>query len=469
MVLATAFVVSVAATFGRESNDVEYRVERDYQVNATWSAVVSMADAKAQAGVFSSLPATFDVNLNGVKGTVSVADNSGSLANSLLLTSTLTAQDGTQYAESAITAKYDYLTGSYWWTKSAAVTSNYGAWTWMMATSSPSGSFPATLLNYSGSDATDILSWLSTDGASYSGYDGNFEDGVVELAGKITIPTNNTLVKMTSDDGATLSIGADQWMVTLSSAGNGSVKVPTAGTYPIFIEYYNHQGGSGAAKLQLQWDSTGLGLGLYSAIPPTALSPLGQTWTFNGSAVAWGNGSELVNNLKSETGTAWLDTPQSISSFHAAFDLQFVNPVAQGLTFCIQNVGLSALGIGNGQLGYGGLKTSMCVKFDIHNNSNDSTGVYINGAAPTNPYTDIASSGVSLKSGDLIHCSLAYSGTTLAVSITDKNTGANYTGSFTVNIPGDLGATTGYVGFTSSTGTGTSVSYAFVENLAFGP
>jgi len=105
MVLATAFVVAVAATFGRQSNDLEYRYERDQKVQCAWDAALSLTDAKSAAGSLNSLPASFALNLNGVTGTINVADNSGSMANSLKVTSTLAAADGTTYAESSITAK----------------------------------------------------------------------------------------------------------------------------------------------------------------------------------------------------------------------------------------------------------------------------------------------------------------------------------------------------------------------------
>jgi hypothetical protein len=61
-----------------------------------------------------------------------------------------------------------------------------------------------------------------------------------------------------------------------------------------------------------------------------------------------------------------------------------------------------------------------------------------------------------LKSGDLMHAHLVYSGTTLTMTLTDTTTGAVFTNQFTVNIPAAAGGTKACVGFTASSGTGTA-------------
>ena len=78
--------------------------------------------------------------------------------------------------------------------------------------------------------------------------------------------------------------------------------------------------------------------------------------------------------------------------------------------------------------------------------------MYIDGAAPPLPATDLSSTGITLTSGDLIHAHLVYSGSTLAVTLTDTKTGATVTNQFTVNIPTVVGSSTAYVGFTGGTG-----------------
>jgi len=47
---------------------------------------------------------------------------------------------------------------------------------------------------------------------------------------------------------------------------------------------------------------------------------------------------------------------------------------------------------------------------------------------------------------------LAYNGTTLALTVTDSVTRASFSHSWTINIPSIVGGNTAYVGFTASTG-----------------
>jgi hypothetical protein len=151
-----------------------------------------------------------------------------------------------------------------------------------------------------------------------------------------------------------------------------------------------------------------------------------------------------------------------VSGFTTDFTFQMLNAVADGMTFTIQNdpKGMWALGEGGSGLGYQGIQNSVALKFDIYNDAGegtDSIGVYTDGAAPTMPATNLASSGVTLLSGDLMHAHLVYSGTTLTVTLTDTKTGASATNQFTVNIPSVVGGTTAYAGFTGSTGAFTAV------------
>jgi hypothetical protein len=82
------------------------------------------------------------------------------------------------------------------------------------------------------------------------------------------------------------------------------------------------------------------------------------------------------------------------------------------------------------------------VKFDLFNNAGEganSTGLYINGAAPTTPATDLTQSGVQLHSGNPFRVHMTYDGTTLTVTITDTVTGATATQNYAVNIPATVG------------------------------
>ena len=165
---------------------------------------VSEADAQVQGKIdwhFAGDVAA--VNFNGLTGTVTVADNASLLANSDLVTSTLTAADGTSYAESSIISKGNstYLNGNYWWTNGTSIQSISNALSYMMTNSTPTGTFNCTTPFYNGYDTTSIKTWLGSDSSSYSGTNKNFEDGIVQFYGYITIPTNNTVLQLASDDG----------------------------------------------------------------------------------------------------------------------------------------------------------------------------------------------------------------------------------------------------------------------------
>jgi hypothetical protein len=52
------------------------------------------------------------------------------------------------------------------------------------------------------------------------------------------------------------------------------------------------------------------------------------------------------------------------------------------------------------------MPNSVAVKFDLYNNSgegSDSTGLYIDGASPILPATDLTSTGINFHSGDIFN------------------------------------------------------------------
>ena len=173
---------------------------------------------------------------------------------------------------------------------------------------------------------------------------------------------------------------------------------------------------------------------------------------------------ELTDGGNSEAGSAFSKVKEDITSFNTAFSFRLTDAVADGFTFSIQNAGTTALGPDGGGLGYGpdetggtgGIPTSVAVKFDLYNNQgegNDSTGLYENGAAPTNVGSvDLHASGIDLHSGDVFNVAMTYDGTTLKVTLTDTNTGNSNTQNYTVNIPSIVGGSTAFVGFTGATG-----------------
>jgi hypothetical protein len=189
----------------------------------------------------------------------------------------------------------------------------------------------------------------------------------------------------------------------------------------------------------------------------------------NGATKVNANSLELTDGGSYEAGSAFWTTPVNIQSFTTNFTFQLTSATADGFTFTIQDAGTTALGNLGGGLGYGvnpnggttgGIGKSVAIKFDIYSNSgegSDSTGIFTNGAAPTNPAISLTSSGIVLSSGDTISAQLVYNGTTLTLTLTDTVTNKTFTQAFTINIPSTVGANTAYVGFTGGTGGGTAI------------
>jgi hypothetical protein len=186
--------------------------------------------------------------------------------------------------------------------------------------------------------------------------------------------------------------------------------------------------------------------------------------SLNGSSAVTNNLLQLtLAGAPASAGAAWFITPVNITGFTTDFSFQLLSAKADGLTFAIQNAGVTAIGPSGSGLGYGashpggtgGIARSVAVKFDLYNNNGegaDSTGFYTNGASPTVPATDMTASGVMLSSGHVMHAHVAYDGTNLTLVLTDTVTAASFTSTSALNIPSIVGSSTAYVGFTAGTG-----------------
>jgi len=179
----------------------------------------------------------------------------------------------------------------------------------------------------------------------------------------------------------------------------------------------------------------------------------------NGNAAITGTALSLTTISPTfQASSAWFPTAVNIQNFITDFSFQSTagTGTADGLTFTLQNDSTAALGGPGGNLGYGLTTTnSIAVKFDLYSNNGegpDSTGIYLNGAAPTTPAVDMTGSGVDLHSGDIFHVHMTYDGTNLAMTITDTATAASFSISWPVNIPSTVGANTAFAGFTGATG-----------------
>ena len=115
-----------------------------------------------------------------------------------------------------------------------------------------------------------------------------------------------------------------------------------------------------------------------------------------GSAAIAGTRARLTSGALNQTGSVFSTNQVDVTRFSTQFTFQLTsgNLTADGFTFAIQGVSPTALGGGGGGLGYGfdrssgkpGITKSVALKFDVYDNQGEgfnSTGLYLNGAAPT--------------------------------------------------------------------------------------
>ena len=172
--------------------------------------------------------------------------------------------------------------------------------------------------------------------------------------------------------------------------------------------------------------------------------------TLNGGAAFSGNNLVLTDGNINEARSAFFNVPVNVQQFSTTFNVQLTNASADGFTFTLQGGGPKTLGGTGSSLGSRGIPKSVAVKFDLYNNGGEgpnSTGMYLNGAAPTVPAINLTGTGINLHSGDLLNVLLTYNGTTLTEVITDFATGAMAIETYTVNIPSIVGGNTAYAGY----------------------
>jgi len=192
----------------------------------------------------------------------------------------------------------------------------------------------------------------------------------------------------------------------------------------------------------------------------------GSGLILNGSAAMHGTSLRLTSEVQNQAGSAFFDTPLSVQSFTTDFTIQLTYARAEGITFCIQNAGATALGANGGALGYGagsvpGIGNSVAVKFDLSNNTTEgqnSSGLFTNGVVPTVPAIDLTPSGINLHSGEILSVHVTYDGTTLTLTIIDTSTPwVSFSHSWTIDIPTTVGSPTAFVGFTGATRSHTAI------------
>jgi Legume lectin domain len=246
---------------------------------------------------------------------------------------------------------------------------------------------------------------------------------------------------------------------TVAGSGTTSMQISTTTSSPTGTSTLTVTATSGA----LSHTATTSLVVTANTTPPVNF-PSGFTATgmqFNGHTLLNGTRLQLTDSAaNNEVASAFWTTPVNIQTFTNDFTFQLTNPNADGFTFCIQNVGPTAIGNGGGGLGFAALGSSVAVKFDLFastgETSNNSTGLYTKGAAPKTPETALGG-GVNLHSGDTFQVHMTYDGKTLTMTITDTVvTTDTFTISFPINIPTTVGGNTAFVGFTAGTGSMTA-------------
>ena len=111
----------------------------------------------------------------------------------------------------------------------------------------------------------------------------------------------------------------------------------------------------------------------------------GNQMQFNGFTTLDDVRLQLTDGGFFEASSAFYTTPVNIQAFTTDFTFQLSNPVADGFTFTIQNVGPNVRGKHGAGLGYQTIANSVAVKFDLYDNGGEgpnSTGLYTGGALP---------------------------------------------------------------------------------------
>jgi Legume lectin domain/Chitobiase/beta-hexosaminidase C-terminal domain len=307
----------------------------------------------------------------------------------------------------------------------------------------------------------NILSWTYTPGGSSAQpATPTAAPTFMPASGTYTGPQSALIQDATS--GATIYYTTNGTApTTASTVYTGPFIVSNTGTLKAMAVASGHTA-SAASTASYTINSTGGGSSGGGTNPPAVNYPTGFTSATNlalvGGPTLAAGALELTDGGTFEARAIWYSTPVNIQQFSTDFTFQITPAAANatdGMTFTMQNQGLTAHGGIGGALGYQGVKPSVAVKFDTFNNSGEgvnSTGFYTNGAAPTVPATDLTPSGVNLHSGHVMHAHLTYDGTTLTLTLTDTVTSATFTASQAINIPGTVGANTALVGFTAGTG-----------------
>ncbi|HTV40604.1 MAG TPA: LamG-like jellyroll fold domain-containing protein [Candidatus Sulfotelmatobacter sp.] len=215
-----------------------------------------------------------------------------------------------------------------------------------------------------------------------------------------------------------------------------------------------------------------------SSVAPLVISGDLPLSFYGNTGLGWktGGGASFASGVLSLTysgegnGTFFFDIPQYIGAFQASFiyQAQYLStyPLADGITFCLQNDprGPSATGSGGGDLGYTGITPSVAFQINIYPGNNyGGTGVGF--GVDGNLDSTIPTGSVNLTNG-LVNVWLNYANGNLGLTLSNELSAATFsTNIVTGDITQPLGGDTAYVGFTGAFGGDTSIQT--VQNFQF--
>jgi hypothetical protein len=254
-------------------------------------------------------------------------------------------------------------------------------------------------------------------------------------------------------------------VVIPGATSNSYPATVVCGTNLFYVAITNTSGGVTSGIVS----STNTTIG-YAGTPPLTFPSSDSTgWTLiaqsQGAPTLSDGVMVITTGSASEGRAAWYTTPQNITAFLAQFTYVVnsnspIGPLgpADGITFCIQNVGTNAAGPGAGNLGVGGISPSVEFDLNIYAGVTNQPPYYHPGPSigwDTNGtnYAPVSTLPANLTNGNPMRVTIYYNGATASAWITDLtlNTTSPVV-SDSLNIPSIVKGNTAYVGFTGGTG-----------------
>jgi hypothetical protein len=193
-----------------------------------------------------------------------------------------------------------------------------------------------------------------------------------------------------------------------------------------------------------------------SGVLPLSFYGSGAGWTPNvNSTIA--NGILTLTSQSVGNSTAFFQNPQYIGAFEASFTYlaQYIDtfPLADGVTFCLQDDprGATATGSGGGELGFTGIAPSVALQINIYpGNGFGGTGVAFGANGIIGSTTPVGS--VNLTNGP-VDFTVNYANGQMALTLSNELSTAVFSTNLVVgDITQVLLSDTAYVGFTGSYG-----------------